>query len=153
MSRHHKWLRNTTATKKVPSSRHPRYADTLSGLSETIPRILMRQREVVLPVYLSSVDDNVYLYARIDKTPSVGNAMLTVTPFSLGTYIRDCRKQKHWSQTELARVAGLTQQTVSSFENDAKISSITTLYKILMALDLEMVVQPKPPLDNSGLEW
>jgi len=79
--------------------------------------------------------------------------MLTVTPLSLGTCIRDRRKQKHWSQSELARAAGLTQQTVSSFENDAKISSIATLYKIMMALDLEMVVQPKPPLDNSGLEW
>jgi len=80
------------------------------------------------------------------------------TPSQLGAVLKSCRKRKFLSQSTAGAQVGLTQRTVSVIEADAARSGIDTLYKLLSALGLELVVRDnapddeKAPLPNTG-EW
>jgi HTH-type transcriptional regulator / antitoxin HipB len=55
------------------------------------------------------------------------------------------RKLKGDTQSELGESAGLPQTTISKIEGGVGDPSLKTLFKILAALDLEILVQPKAP--------
>lgn len=63
------------------------------------------------------------------------------SPAQLGQIIRNCRKRLDLSQQAAASKVGLKQSTVSSFEQDSSGASVETLYKLLSALGLELVVR------------
>lgn len=80
------------------------------------------------------------------------------TPSQLSAVLKSCRKRKDLSQSTAGAQVGLTQRTVSVIEADAARSGVDTLYKLLSALGLELVIRDKgtdnekaqPP--NTG-EW
>ncbi|WP_439241365.1 MULTISPECIES: helix-turn-helix domain-containing protein [unclassified Lonepinella] len=62
----------------------------------------------------------------------------------LAQIIREYRYQAGLSQTDVAKQAATKQATVSVFENTPESTKLDTLFKILMALELELIVQPRP---------
>ena len=70
--------------------------------------------------------------------------MIITSPKMLSHVIREFRYQDKISQTEISKISGIKQATVSAFENTPESTKIETLFKILAALELELVVQPRP---------
>lgn len=57
--------------------------------------------------------------------------------------IRKTRKEKSWTQKQLAKKTGLSQQTISFAENGYLNFSFKTFITLLKALDLEINIQSK----------
>jgi HTH-type transcriptional regulator / antitoxin HipB len=78
-----------------------------------------------------------------------------LTPSQLGAVLRGHRQTLALTQREVASKVGLLQKTVSAVEIDPSSSSIATLFKLLSALDLEMVLEPKKQVSGSpkASEW
>jgi HTH-type transcriptional regulator / antitoxin HipB len=75
------------------------------------------------------------------------------TTQQLAMILQGCRKQAGITQKQAASKVGMLPKTISSFETDPDKSSIASLFKLLSALDLEMVLQSKQPGQISGDEW
>lgn len=80
------------------------------------------------------------------------------TPAQLGAALKSARIRRGLTQTDAASNVGLKQKTVSSLENVGAKTSVETLYKMLSALDLELVIRDKergePSARNqSSKEW
>ena len=68
------------------------------------------------------------------------------TTGELGPVIKRLRKAKHWSQTELGRQVGLSQERISAMENHPEAVTLDKLLTLMMALGAHFtVVQPDPP--------
>ena len=68
---------------------------------------------------------------------------LVHSPKSLGSAIRRQRKAKKLNQKEAGSAFKIEQSTVSSIEQGAPGTRLETLFRILAALDLEIVIRPK----------
>jgi XRE family transcriptional regulator, regulator of sulfur utilization len=55
-----------------------------------------------------------------------------------GDKVRDLRKERGWSQQELADRAGISMQTVSNLETSRHVPGIVTLSKIAGALGVPL---------------
>ncbi|WP_431958289.1 helix-turn-helix domain-containing protein [Nocardia lijiangensis] len=64
--------------------------------------------------------------------------------YQLGRTIRQMREDRGWSQTALARAAGMTQSAVARFEAGGTIPSLPVLERLAGALDADLVVEVKP---------
>ncbi len=80
---------------------------------------------------------------------------LVSTPEQLGSVLKIFRKEKRFSQEEAGSRVGLLQKTVSSLENETSKSTVESLFKIISALELELIVQPKFWKDHNSnrSEW
>lgn len=58
---------------------------------------------------------------------------------SIGENIRHLRKEKGWTQAQLAEKLSVSQQMIGQFENSKKPPKIETVEKIAMALEVSMV--------------
>jgi len=65
---------------------------------------------------------------------------LARTPKQIGTIIQRARKQRAWTQSDLAERAGLRQGTISVIEKGDKPAKLDSILAILAALDLEFRV-------------
>lgn len=74
--------------------------------------------------------------------------MVVTTASMLAHVLREFRYQQNLSQSELARLAMVKQATISAFENNPDSTKIETLFKLLTALELEFVIQPRPKGDE-----
>jgi HTH-type transcriptional regulator/antitoxin HipB len=61
----------------------------------------------------------------------------------MATALRRIRRLARATQTEVAASAGVRQATVSDIENGSLESGMATVYKLLAALDLELVLRPR----------
>ena len=61
----------------------------------------------------------------------------------LKAYLKDIRMSQNLSQAKVGGIAGIRQDTVSSFEQNPDSTKLDTFFKILSALDLELEVRPK----------
>ncbi|KTD50115.1 Antitoxin HipB [Legionella quinlivanii] len=71
----------------------------------------------------------------------------------LALYLNDKRKQLKMSQSEVADLVGLKQDTISKFENSPDNSRIDTLFRILSALNLNISLVEKNQETHKELEW
>ena len=71
------------------------------------------------------------------------------SPESLGASLRALRKGKGLNQTEAGKPAGVNQVTVSSIERGIP-TRVDTLFRLLAALDLELVIQPRAKPDEDA---
>ena len=74
---------------------------------------------------------------------------------ALGIVIKNQRKLKKLTQTEAGSPFGLEQSTVSNLEKGASGVRLDTLFRMLAALDLEMVIRTKDIASKGGWkeEW
>ena len=63
------------------------------------------------------------------------------------------RKQSRLTQKQTADKVGLLAKTVSALENEPDGVTISSLFKLLSALDLEMVLQPKVTDKTGKGDW
>jgi HTH-type transcriptional regulator/antitoxin HipB len=63
----------------------------------------------------------------------------------LGPALRALRQQRGWSQSELGRRVGLSQERISSIERQPERITVGQLLTVLMALDGELLVDARPP--------
>lgn len=77
---------------------------------------------------------------------------LVYSPKSLGSAIKRQRKIKKLSQKEAGSAFNLDQTTVSSIEQGALGTRLETLFRILAALDLEMMIRPKKMTSRKSKE-
>lgn len=70
------------------------------------------------------------------------------TTMQLAQTLRGYRKKAGLSQTEAGSAVGLQQKTISALERSPGGSKIENLFRLLAALDLEIVIQRKPSPDS-----
>lgn len=77
------------------------------------------------------------------------------TPAQLGQILRNCRKRQDLSQAEAGSRVGLKQGTVSVIESGSAGMSVESLYKILSALGLELIVRDpaEKPTRAATRQW
>ncbi len=68
---------------------------------------------------------------------------ITRTPRQLGTLLRRRRRELGLTQEALASRIHLRQATVSALEISAADSRLATIFDMLSALDLELLVRPR----------
>ena len=79
--------------------------------------------------------------------------MIISSAKDLALYLNDQRKQVKMSQSEVADLVGLKQDTISKFENSPDNSRLDTLFRILSALNLNMSLVPKEQETHEEIEW
>lgn len=70
----------------------------------------------------------------------------------LASILQGHRKQAGLTQIQAASKVGLLAKTISNLETDPGSSSIASLFKLLSALDLELVLRPKDKSSKTGDE-
>jgi transcriptional regulator with XRE-family HTH domain len=71
-------------------------------------------------------------------------ALLT---YELGRSVRSLRERKGWSQSQLARAAGMTQSAVACFKAGGTVPTLPVLERLTHALDADLVVAVNPRSD------
>jgi HTH-type transcriptional regulator/antitoxin HipB len=69
---------------------------------------------------------------------------VTITPQQLGQVLKAQRKAKGLTQMEAGQTVGLLPKSISKLELDPATASIESLFKLLSALGLELVVSEIP---------
>jgi HTH-type transcriptional regulator/antitoxin HipB len=64
------------------------------------------------------------------------------TSGQLGPVLKQLRKAKAWSQLELGRRIGLSQERISAIENNPEKVTFDQLLTVMMALEAEFSVEP-----------
>ncbi|MGW1057335.1 helix-turn-helix domain-containing protein [Micromonospora rubida] len=67
--------------------------------------------------------------------------------FELGQTVRQLREQNSWSQTQLARAAGMTQSAVARFEAGGTVPTLAVLERLARALGMKLDVRFAPAAD------
>lgn len=76
------------------------------------------------------------------------------SPRALGEIIKGRRKNKKLNQSEVANSFKFMQSTISSIEQGAPGTRLETLFRLLAALDLEMVIRCKDEDNDTNTgEW
>src|SRR4030065_2727755 len=72
------------------------------------------------------------------------------TTGQLGPILKQLRKAKGWSQIELGKRIGLSQERISVIENHPERMSIDQLLTVLKALEAELQVEPRHSLSGKA---
>jgi len=77
------------------------------------------------------------------------------TPVQLGQILRDRRSSLRLTQYKAGQTVGLLPKTISALEISPEGSSISSLFKLLSALDLEIILRPKDYISENPekMEW
>ena len=75
----------------------------------------------------------------------------TRTQAQLGTYLRRARKAKGLTQRDLSECISKRQATISNLETPEGGATLDTLFAVLSALDLELVVRPRTKATRAEL--
>lgn len=81
--------------------------------------------------------------------------MRITSPSFLANAIRNARIERGLTQKELGDLIGMKQPTVSSFETRPEKTSLTTLFRIMAALELSIEVADRDDKKETGWahEW
>jgi len=77
------------------------------------------------------------------------------TPEQLASVLRGQRQASKLTQKQAAALVGLLPKTISAMESDPERASVGSLFKLLSAIGLELVLQPKTRTKSaaSKTEW
>lgn len=76
---------------------------------------------------------------------------LAPTPIELGAVVRGYRKQRGWTQAQLARQAALLPKTISAIETGGGQVLLSNVMRCLSALGVQLVVQDRADDDASSV--
>lgn len=75
-------------------------------------------------------------------------------PEQLSAFVKDYRKKRGFTQSDIAELIGIRAATVSNFENSPETCKLETVFKILAALNLKFDVAERSNAQNKhGSEW
>ena len=101
----------------------------------------------IIDIYPVGYYSGIYLIGcTILRGPLVQN--LVSTSKQLALILRGIRKTRGLSQEAAGKKVGLLPKTISALENHPESSSIESLFKLLSALDLELLIAPKEDFKN-----
>ena len=69
--------------------------------------------------------------------------MLIHSPHELALAIKNRRKQLNLTQEAVSDLVGLKQKTISAIENNPDNIRLSTLFRVLAALETDLNIQPK----------
>ena len=75
------------------------------------------------------------------------------TPQQLGQILKACRKKRQLTQGMVGAKVGVRQAQISVIETHGADITVATLYRLLSALGLELVLRDRPLRDTSPTEW
>jgi HTH-type transcriptional regulator/antitoxin HipB len=64
-------------------------------------------------------------------------------PQQLANQLKLIRTNNNWTQAEIAKRVGVKQATISNFENEPDRCQLQTVFKIMQALHVSMLIQPQ----------
>ena len=73
------------------------------------------------------------------------------TPGQLGAVLKGFRRERKLTQAAVGAAVGLPQNAISQIEAAPNHSSLARVFKVLAALELEVVVRPRQP--GKGAAW
>lgn len=73
----------------------------------------------------------------------IAKSYIARSPQKIGALIRNARKQKGMTQTELGNLTNLRQATISKIENGEGATRLDTFCDVLLALDLEISISDR----------
>ena len=79
--------------------------------------------------------------------------MLIRSPKELALLVSNQRKKLKLSQTEVGKLVGLKQQTISEFELKPEGTKLSTLFYILSAVKLDIKILTKDDATLTKNEW
>lgn len=79
--------------------------------------------------------------------------MLIHSPHDLALLVMNHRKKLKLSQADVGNLVGLAQKTISAFENKPENMKLSTLFRIVSALNLDLKVSPKNQLETTSSPW
>ncbi|MDN3696522.1 type II toxin-antitoxin system antitoxin HipB [Vibrio cortegadensis] len=65
------------------------------------------------------------------------------SPQQLANTLLLIRQKNKWTQSELAKKVGIKQATISNFENRPEKATISTMFKLIQALELTLKIETK----------
>lgn len=74
------------------------------------------------------------------------------TPRQLGAVLKGFRRDRNLTQAEIGARVGLAQNTVSEIESNPTRSSVERVFKLLAALDVDLVLRPREH-SREQAEW
>jgi HTH-type transcriptional regulator/antitoxin HipB len=74
------------------------------------------------------------------------------TPQQLGSVIEGYRREQGLTQKDAGAKVGLAQSVVSLLEKSPQRAGLARIFKLLSALDLELVVRPRGTISRKS-EW
>ena len=75
------------------------------------------------------------------------------TPEQLGLVLNHQRRARQLTQAQAARAVGLQTKTVSGLKNRPASATLASFFKLLAALDLELVIRRRGPSSTPSTEW
>ncbi|MCF6267614.1 MAG: helix-turn-helix domain-containing protein [Desulfuromusa sp.] len=72
------------------------------------------------------------------------------SPRILGQILKSARTQKRLTQDQAGNLVGITQAMVSRFERGESNIRIDTLFRLMSALELELLVNPREEQTGQG---
>lgn len=75
------------------------------------------------------------------------------SPSVLGLQLLAARKAAGLSQTAVAKLAGLTQKQIYTIERKPDTCTVTTLFKYLSALNLDLSLQDRVRPNSPTVDW
>lgn len=75
------------------------------------------------------------------------------SPKELALIMMSQRKKQGLSQLAVGKLVGLTQKTISGFENKPEGTQLETLFRILSALNLDIKISSKNEQEKNISEW
>ncbi|KTD40754.1 helix-turn-helix domain-containing protein [Legionella parisiensis] len=79
--------------------------------------------------------------------------MLIHSSLELALLLKNQRKKLKLSQEEVAALVGLKQKTISAIENNPENMRLSTLFRILSALDLDLKILTKNESNTTTNQW
>jgi HTH-type transcriptional regulator / antitoxin HipB len=76
---------------------------------------------------------------------------LARTPKQIGEAVRRNRRARNMNQAALGKKTNLRQATISGLENGEPGTELRTLFDVLTALDLELVVRPRTKITTDQI--
>ncbi len=84
---------------------------------------------------------------RMAEPGVVESYVATKLAYELGRSVRELRERRGWSQSQLARAAGMTQSAVARFEAGGTVPTLPVLDRLARALDADLTVTVTPRTD------
>jgi len=75
------------------------------------------------------------------------------TPSQLQAALRTLRSVQELTQSELGRKVGLSQERISAIENHPERLTLDQLLTVLMALEVELVIEFRSAPTHSKADW
>ena len=75
------------------------------------------------------------------------------SPKELALLVVNQRKKLKLSQTEVGKLVGLKQQTISDFENNPESTKLDTLFHVLSAVKLDLSASAKDKTISTETQW